>query len=66
MSAQLELDRLSKVFGLDGASGLDALKTGLSKAELLESTGQVIGADAYCRDAATAVETAKRLVGGAR
>ena len=35
-------------------------------APLNEEFGQVIGADAYCRDAATAVETAKRLVGGAR
>jgi len=35
-------------------------------APLNEEFGQVIGADAYCRDAATAVETAKRLVGRAR
>ncbi|MEJ2401115.1 MAG: corrinoid protein [Xanthomonadales bacterium] len=35
-------------------------------APLNEEFGQAIGADAYCRDAATAVETAKRLVGGAR
>jgi methanogenic corrinoid protein MtbC1 len=35
-------------------------------APLNEEFGQVIGADAYCRDAATAVETARRLVGGAR
>jgi len=35
-------------------------------APLNEEFGRVIGADAYCRDAATAVETAKRLVGGAR
>ena len=35
-------------------------------APLNEEFGQVIGADAYCRDAASAVETAKRLVGGAR
>ena len=35
-------------------------------APLNDEFGQVIGADAYCRDAATAVETAKRLVGGAR
>ena len=31
-------------------------------APLNEEFGRVIGADAYCRDAATAVETAKRLV----
>ena len=35
-------------------------------APLNEEFGKAIGADAYCRDAATAVETAKRLVGGAR
>jgi 5-methyltetrahydrofolate--homocysteine methyltransferase len=35
-------------------------------APLNEEFVQVIGANAYCRDAATAVETAKRLVGGAR
>ena len=35
-------------------------------APLNEEFGQVIGADAYCRDAATAVETAKQLVGRAR
>jgi 5-methyltetrahydrofolate--homocysteine methyltransferase len=32
-------------------------------APLNEEFGQAIGADAYCRDAATAVETARQLVG---
>ena len=58
MSAQLELDRLSKVFGLDRASGLDALNTGLSKAELLESTGQVVGA----RDVSLTIESGELFV----
>ena len=31
-------------------------------APLNEEFGQAVGADAYCRDAATAVETAKQLV----
>jgi 5-methyltetrahydrofolate--homocysteine methyltransferase len=34
-------------------------------APLNEEFGEVIGADAYCRDAATAVETAKELVAAA-
>jgi 5-methyltetrahydrofolate--homocysteine methyltransferase len=34
-------------------------------APLNEEFGQAIGADAYCRDAATAVETAKELLGAA-
>jgi len=34
-------------------------------APLNEEFGVAIGADAYCRDAATAVETAKRLIGRA-
>ena len=34
-------------------------------APLNEEFGEAIGADAYCRDAATAVETAKRLVAAA-
>ena len=34
-------------------------------APLNEEFGEAIGADAYCRDAATAVETARQLVGGA-
>jgi 5-methyltetrahydrofolate--homocysteine methyltransferase len=34
-------------------------------APLNEEFGQAIGADAYCRDAATAVETARRLVAAA-
>ena len=32
-------------------------------APLNEAFAESIGADAYCRDAATAVETAKKLVG---
>jgi 5-methyltetrahydrofolate--homocysteine methyltransferase len=35
-------------------------------APLNEEFGQAIGADAYCRDAAVAVETAKQLVAGKR
>jgi 5-methyltetrahydrofolate--homocysteine methyltransferase len=35
-------------------------------APLNEEFGQAIGADAYCRDAATAVEVAKQLVASAR
>jgi methanogenic corrinoid protein MtbC1 len=31
-------------------------------APLNEEFGQAVGADAYCRDAATAVEVAKKLV----
>ena len=31
-------------------------------APLNEEFGEAIGADAYCRDAAVAVETAKRLI----
>ena len=34
-------------------------------APLNEEFGEAIGADAYCRDAATAVETAKQLVAAA-
>ena len=34
-------------------------------APLNEEFGEAIGADAYCRDAATAVETARRLVAAA-
>jgi glycine betaine/proline transport system ATP-binding protein len=44
VSAHLELEKLSKIFGLDKPSGLEALNKELSKAELLESTGQVLGA----------------------
>jgi glycine betaine/proline transport system ATP-binding protein len=44
VSVALELEKLSKIFGLDKPSGLEALYKGLSKAELLESTGQVLGA----------------------
>jgi 5-methyltetrahydrofolate--homocysteine methyltransferase len=32
-------------------------------APLNDEFAEAIGADAYCRDAATAVETAKKLVG---
>jgi 5-methyltetrahydrofolate--homocysteine methyltransferase len=35
-------------------------------APLNEEFGQAIGADAYCRDAAVAAETAKQLVGARR
>jgi 5-methyltetrahydrofolate--homocysteine methyltransferase len=35
-------------------------------APLNEEFGQAIGADAYCRDAAVAVETAKQLVAESR
>jgi len=34
-------------------------------APLNEEFGEAIGADAYCRDAATAVETAKELLAAA-
>jgi glycine betaine/proline transport system ATP-binding protein len=44
VSAHLELDHLSKVFGLDKPSGQEVLNRGLSKSELLESTGHVVGA----------------------
>jgi glycine betaine/proline transport system ATP-binding protein len=44
VSAHLKLDHLSKVFGPDRASGLDVLSKDLSKAELLKSTGHVVGA----------------------
>lgn len=43
MSTHLELVRLTKVFGADPAAGLEALGRGVSKGELLASTGQVVG-----------------------
>lgn len=43
MQAFLELENLSKIFGQDVTAGLESLKQGKSKAELLESTGQVVG-----------------------
>lgn len=43
MPAHLSLEQLSKVFGADIGTGLEGLKQGKSKAELLESTGQVVG-----------------------
>lgn len=43
MSAHLELTRLSKVFGAQSKSGIEALKQGQSKADLLASSGYVIG-----------------------
>jgi glycine betaine/proline transport system ATP-binding protein len=44
MSAYLALEHLSKLFGPDISDGLAALGTGISKSELLESTGHVVGA----------------------
>lgn len=43
MSAYLELQNLSKVFGCEQNPGPDAPYKNLSKKELLETTGQVIG-----------------------
>lgn len=43
MSAYLELEHLTKLFGPDAKAGLDALQQGKSKSELLESTGHVVG-----------------------
>lgn len=43
MSAHLELTQLSKIFGADTKAGSDALQRGQSKAELLASSGYVIG-----------------------
>lgn len=43
MSAHLELIQLSKVFGANPKAGIDALQQGQSKAELLASSGYVIG-----------------------
>jgi glycine betaine/proline transport system ATP-binding protein len=43
MSSHLSLEQLSKVFGADIGAGLEGLKEGKSKSELLESTGQVVG-----------------------
>ena len=43
MSAQLELVQLSKVFGTDPKTGRELLRQGLSKTDLLASSGCVIG-----------------------
>ena len=43
MSTHLVLEKISKVFGSDVESGLQALRQGKSKTEMLESTNQVIG-----------------------
>jgi glycine betaine/proline transport system ATP-binding protein len=43
VSSHLELEHLSKVFGPDKNAGLVALRQGMSKAELLEQSGQVLG-----------------------
>jgi glycine betaine/proline transport system ATP-binding protein len=43
MDPLLKLQQLSKVFGADHETGLQALREGRSKAELLESSGHVIG-----------------------
>jgi glycine betaine/proline transport system ATP-binding protein len=40
----LELEHLTKLFGPDIEAGLEALRLGKSKSELLESSGNVIGA----------------------
>jgi glycine betaine/proline transport system ATP-binding protein len=58
VSAHLELKRLSKVFGLDKSSALEALNKDLSKAELLESTGQVLGA----RDVSLTIDSGELFV----
>jgi glycine betaine/proline transport system ATP-binding protein len=41
--AHLELRQLSKIFGADPKAGIDALQRGQSKAELLASSGYIIG-----------------------
>ena len=43
MSAHLELKQLSKIFGPRAGDGLSALRRGMSKTELLESSGHVLG-----------------------
>ena len=52
---QILLDR-----GWEATRGLEEALVG--GAPLNEEFGAAIGADAYCRDAATAVETAKELI----
>jgi glycine betaine/proline transport system ATP-binding protein len=42
VTVHLELVKLSKIFGSDIASGLEALRQGVSKAELLERNAQVL------------------------
>jgi glycine betaine/proline transport system ATP-binding protein len=44
VSAYLELEHLTKLYGPDAGSGLKAIREGKSKSELLESTGHVVGA----------------------
>jgi glycine betaine/proline transport system ATP-binding protein len=56
--AHLALENLSKLFGPDAASGLQALNNGLSKAELLESAGTVVGA----RNVNLSIETGELFV----
>ncbi|MES9815857.1 MAG: betaine/proline/choline family ABC transporter ATP-binding protein [Candidatus Thiodiazotropha sp.] len=58
MSAHLELRQLSKVFGADSKSGLDALQRGQSKAKLLASSGYVIGV----RDVSLSIEPGELFV----
>lgn len=43
MSAHLILENISKIFGANAEAGLEALRQGKSKSEMLESTQQVIG-----------------------
>jgi glycine betaine/proline transport system ATP-binding protein len=43
VTAYLELEHLSKIFGPDGTAGVEGLKRGISKAELLKESGQVLG-----------------------
>jgi glycine betaine/proline transport system ATP-binding protein len=58
VSTHLELAHLGKVFGPDPEAGLGALRQGMSKRELLESTGQVIGA----RDVNLSIERGELFV----
>jgi glycine betaine/proline transport system ATP-binding protein len=44
VSSYLELEHLTKIFGPDIEAGLEALRFGKSKSELLDSSGNVIGA----------------------
>jgi glycine betaine/proline transport system ATP-binding protein len=55
---QLELDRLTKVFGPEPVAALQALQQGLSKSELLAETGHVVGV----RDASLAVDQGELFV----
>ena len=56
---QVAIDRAAMRAGKKSASDYIVLVGG---APLNEEFGQAIGADAYCRDAAVAAETAKTLV----